>query len=104
MLLITSVLQFTLKESSAVVYPSPPLSSTSCLPDPDFSDCLKPQNNKPTRSALWSVALFNIVYEMERFLENLTKFRIKYDLPLYPVAELGAAAARDVWLKFELAV
>ena len=116
MLLITSVLQFTLKESLAIVYPSPRLSSTSCLPDPDFPDRLKPQNNKPTCSALWSVALFNIVvcccclffwffvYEMETFLENLSKFRIKYDLPLYPVAELGAAAARDVWLKFELAV
>ena len=44
------------------------------------------------------------VYEMVRFLKNLNKFRIKYDLPLYPVAELEAAAARDVWLKLELAV
>ena len=50
MLLIISVLQFTLKEISATISPSPPLPSTSPLPDPDFSDRLNPQNNKPTCS------------------------------------------------------
>lgn len=107
MLFITSVSTVYLegKFGYNLPLPSPPIHLSSARPLLLCSFKISKQQTNLFRFMICSINIvvcccclffWFFVYEMETFLENLSKFRIKYDLPLYPVAELGAAAARDV--------